>query len=58
MYLMGLEVKECGTGFKVKTLQSEATAGLPREFLSRFLAAKVQAIGVRHPVAQGGRDKP
>lgn len=53
MHITWPEVKECGTGFEVKTLQNEATAGLFTEFLSLFLAASVQAVGVRHPVAQG-----
>ena len=52
-HVMGPDVKECGTGFEVKTLQNEATAGLSREFLSLFLATSMQAVGVRHPVAQG-----
>lgn len=52
MHIMWPEVKECGTGFEVKTLQNEATAGLFREFLSLFLAASMQAVAVRHPVAQ------
>lgn len=46
MQIMGTEVKECGTGFEVKTLQNEAIAGLSREFLSLVLAACMQMVGI------------